>query len=151
MEYKNDVHKPLVYIDQPTIRKPEATMQHYYKSIPDEQSAEADNNVRPKSQRLKQRPYMQAQNVWDEQDDNERESPKEKNFSMLSIREKINYLLKRPQFIPTLTCQIQTTEGRYYGKIANFKDDIVYLRLDRSRATKRIAYDTIEEINIVGF
>lgn len=151
MERKSYVHKPLVYIEQPTISEPKASMQQYYQSEREHQTKETNKIDRPKKQRPRQRPYMHVQSAWEHEKRVEKPTQKRENFSELSVREKINYLLKRPQFIPTLTCQIRTTDGRHYGKIINFKDDTVSLRLKRSRATKRIPFDTIEDIRIVGF
>src|SRR5690625_9085 len=71
---------------------------------------------------------------------------KEEKFSELSIDHKIEYLLDRPQFIPALTCKIQTTDGNYFGKILKFKENIVSLRKSRSRAVKRIDRKEIIEI-----
>ena len=151
MERKNHVQKPLVYIDQPTISDPKASMQHYYQTTRKQETAEASEIKRPKKKRPRQRPYMNEPSAWDEHKRSEKPTQEKENFSHLSIRDKINYLFNRPQFIPTLTCRIHTTDGRFYGKITNFKDDTVYLRLNQSRAIKRIPYKTIKDIQLVGF
>ncbi|HLS07157.1 MAG TPA: CotO family spore coat protein [Bacillota bacterium] len=154
MDRKDYVHKPLVYIEQPTISDPKPTMQDYFQT---DHAEIASHESRPKTypkrkqQRYIERPYMQQlfteETVLEDQDD----TLENKSFAEESITGKINYLLKRPQFIPTFTCQINTSDGRYYGKITKFTNDIVYLRLNRSRAVKKIPHQTIEDIRLVGF
>lgn len=154
MDRKNYIHKPLVYIEQPTVSEPTPTMQDYFQSEhKDAPSNEARPKTRPKRRqpRYIERPYMQQLFTEEEDSENHEDALENKSFAEQSITGKINYLLKRPQFIPTLTCQINTSDGRYYGKITNFANDIVYLRLNRSRAVKKIPHQTIDDIRLVGF
>lgn len=128
-------------------------MQEYFQTVREPGVEVPEKKPKPQRQRKRPRPYMQQLSAWEEPASDKNISTKKANdnFATMSTREKIHYLLNRPQFIPTLTCRIQTTDGHYYGKITNFKDDIVFLRLHQSRAVKRIAHETIEDIHLIGF
>lgn len=171
MSRREYIQKPLVYIEQPTIGHPEAEMQDSYQT--DRNQTEFHKTVENEQGQRKIHPFNQIfmneyeeYGEYEESDEHieldqqlnaddsstEKANPKENDkFADLSIDDKIDYLMNRPQFIPTLTCQIQTTEGNHYGKIINFKEDVVTLRSARSRAIKRIDRDSIEDIRLVGF
>jgi len=163
MSKRNKAQKPLVYIEQPTTDYPIADMQQSYRTNHAQSKVQqtttnkqASRKIHPFNQMFMNEFADESSEVTDEalltdslsEDVQEK---KEEKFSELSIDHKIEYLLDRPQFIPALTCKIQTTDGNYFGKILKFKENIVSLRKSRSRAVKRIDRKEIIDINLVGF
>lgn len=180
MRKKKFARDPLLYINQPGIKTPEAPMQHHYASPKKKSKAEStdldsplqQNAAPPKGKSAYLRALEQAQsqhnteknNMPDdgeaveqigetEKDDSSHAiDPEEaKNFKEMDLEEKVNYFIHAPKFAPVLKCKIQTEEKNYRGVITDYKDGNVYIRPSKGISSKEVPLDQITDIKMLGF
>ncbi|HLQ70739.1 MAG TPA: CotO family spore coat protein, partial [Bacillota bacterium] len=74
-----------------------------------------------------------------------------KKFRDMTIKEKVYYFSDAPALSPKLRCEVQTINRSYRGKIVDFVDNEVYIRVGRRRSTTNIPFDEIRDIRLLGF
>ncbi|HLR74350.1 MAG TPA: CotO family spore coat protein [Virgibacillus sp.] len=153
--------EPLLYIEQPTIQKPEAPMQQSF--MTPKRVTETTNRKQSKSH---SRPRRRAQyyidqlynSVADELDGeeqvdekNSREQSRQKKFNELSLQGKIEYFADTPNYAPKIKCELITAERKYRGIITDFKDDFVFIRVGRRTTNTKVPFTDIQDIRMLGF
>ncbi|QKY68624.1 CotO family spore coat protein [Lentibacillus sp. CBA3610] len=162
---KKVARSPLLYIQQPGIRTPEAPMQSHYRT-----PKRKRDNKKAESSTLKRQPanrnFFNKQAVNDEAEE-EVESSEEssdhyqpnhtdtksdqerKKFKDMSLKERVDYFLNSPKHVPVMRCEVKTDERNYRGRITDYQDDNVHMRV--GRRTAEIPFNTIKEIRMIGF
>lgn len=115
--------EPLMYIDQPLMKKPVAMMQAHYES--DGSQKELENGP--------------AQYTYEDND-----------FKHLSIREKIHYLIHLPHEIPRIKCEIKTEEMTYHGTVEEENGGVVVVKV-YGKGYENIKIKQIKNIKMIGF
>ncbi|WP_077325153.1 CotO family spore coat protein [Virgibacillus siamensis] len=174
MGQKKYAKSPLLYIHQPTIRTPEASMQHNYRT-PKKSSGTAPeagtsggtgaSGSMPKKKSPVRRPLKRENiskpemNKGDEGEtagiieptgDDEKTDDEPKKFKDMTMRERIDYFLDK-QHVPAMRCEIRTEERKYRGRIVDFQEQDVFMRVGRRKSTTKIPFDDILEIGLIGF
>lgn len=115
--YENE---PLLYLDQPKLKKPLSQMQEEYVSF---------SAVKEKEETVNQE--------------------KNSSFKELSIDEKIDYLVELPKEFIQMKCKIETKDRTYRGSITNRLDDkIEFLQAGQQKIT--ISIEDIKSIDLLG-
>ncbi|WP_174612818.1 CotO family spore coat protein [Virgibacillus ihumii] len=178
MGQKKYAKSPLLYIHQPTIRTPEAPMQHNYrtpKKGEDSTAASSNDGIgaadavprkKAPARRLQKRDNFSkpAEEKINEDstvatdDSNEKMDPTEdkggddrKKFKDMTVRERLDYFLNTPKHVPTMRCEIKTEERKYRGRIVDFQEERVYMQVGRRKSATKIPFDEILEIGLIGF
>lgn len=173
---KRKSHKdPLLYIHQSNNKTPEAYMQQGY-TTPKRYSetgiegsyhtSESNNNKKSRSIRKSsyfKSPYMNEENkeeyVTSKTNDAETEHepdgltqrPRDKKFKEMNIEEKIYYFSHAPDLAPKLRCEVKTYDRSFRGKIVDFANNEVYMRIGRRKSSEKIPFDEIRDIRLLGF
>ncbi|TMN23138.1 hypothetical protein FFL34_14360 [Lentibacillus cibarius] len=168
MGKKQSAKSPLLYIQQPNIGTPKAPMQSRYMTPKQQRSREKWKKAKKKATRPVDRGDSSKQVADDKQeeaeqiettemneeteDETEQESEEtRKQFKDMSLTERIDYFLNTPKHVPAMRCEIRTDERRYRGIITDYQDGTVFMRVGRRPAPMKIAFDTINDIRMVGF
>lgn len=77
--------------------------------------------------------------------------PRDKKFKEMSLEEKVFYFAYAPATSPTLRCEVMTSERSYRGKIVDFIENEVYMRVGRRISPEKIPFETIRDIRLLGF
>ena len=178
MEEKSHAKEPLLYIQQPTLKKPKVHMQTQYKtpnqstkthrSDPQSKTSNSiqsgiDHTTKNTSKKIFKRNYLaeveafkekQADNnesteVVDVEEDHDDHDRSARPFKDLSLKERVLYFVNKPSYAPQVRCELKTDERTYRGKIVDYKDDVVYMNVGRRRV--QIPFNTIKQINLLGF
>ncbi|RYG72124.1 hypothetical protein EU245_11585 [Lentibacillus lipolyticus] len=173
MGKKQSAKSPLLYIQQPDIGTPEAPMQSRYMTPKKKQSNEKWKKAKKAATRPVDRGDASKQDVGDKQEDagqeettemnedteeelEQTEEPEEseetrKQFKDMSLTERIDYFLNRPKHVPAMRCEIRTDERRYRGMITDYQDGTVFIKVGRRPTPVKVAFDTINDIRMIGF
>lgn len=164
MQEKRFAKTPLLYIDQPTISKPKAPMQHDYltprkvqKNTEQVETPKKRTPTRPQKrsyfyeeeQAFKQR--EKASELKDETGREREQTSTEKQFKNMTLQEKVNYFVELPDHIVKVRCEMITEDKKYRGIITDFKDDFVYIRIGQRSSSERIEFSKVKEIRMLGF
>lgn len=158
---KKMAKSPLLYIQQPGIKEPRAPMQSHYKT-----PGQHNRTGKIKKHPFNRNYFNQKQDIYDEaegeaesaeessddhkQDDADTENQQErKKFKDMNLEERIHYFLNTPEHVPVMRAEVKTEDRNYRGKIVDYQDDNVYMRV--GRRTTEIPFDTIKEIRLIGF
>lgn len=159
MGEKRFAKEPLLYIHQPTIKTPEAPMQHNYMTPTKEKQSSTDEpqpNRKTRSRSNRRRQFDQLEEIEDEVSD-EIENKKtntnqaKKRFTDMNINEKINYFLNRSIHSPELRCEMKTDDRNYRGVITDFQNNIVFIRVGRRASSTEVPIDQVKNIRLLGF
>ncbi|WP_407271025.1 CotO family spore coat protein [Radiobacillus sp. PE A8.2] len=174
---KKHLHNPMLYITQPKLEKPSASMQSSYrtpkKRTIDKQSADAtasnEKTIRRKKMKLKQeseQPAIEAEvekgvvdRELDEHNDYNLEESEEKGteqsnrkrFRDMTVEEKVNYFVSLPKQVPKMKCEVKTAEQSYRGVIYDYDNKVVFMVVIRGRKKIELDIDEIIDIRLMGF
>lgn len=81
----------------------------------------------------------------------ESEVAKKKPFSQMTNVEKINYLLKRPHYIPNTQCVVRTKNDAYVGYIISFERNVLKMKSSAYFSSITIELADIVNIQLKGF
>lgn len=152
---------PLLYIQQVNASKINANMQHRY--VSSKRKKEEEMKVNPKEKQLEERPikrirtesvYKSSTEIGDkekekeETNEHEQKERRDKPFQKMTIEEKLNYLVNRPEYAPRLTCEVKTEKRAYRGIILNYQDEIATIRSGKRKI--EIPGTTIKHIRMLG-
>jgi len=155
MVEKRYAEAPLLYIDQPTVKQPEAEMQHQYKSKrkknekrPPGEQGEKETTYYSVSQQ--ENPNQDAAKDEPETDNGKQvHSKKRKPFNKMSIKEKVLYFVHSSSYAPKVKCEVKTTERRYRGIITELKEKDVLIKA--GARFYKVPLAEIMEIRMIGF
>lgn len=154
MGNKHFARSPLLYIQQPTNTTPVAPMQHNYytpkhrKNLPDQIDVEKSRIVPKKRNRSTIYQNLTKESVQEEVSEDLSDQIK---FKDMTIKQKVNYFISRPDHAPTIRCEIKTSEKKYTGVITDFENDQVLIRVGRRSASSDVPLNDITDIRIIGF
>ena len=181
MSEKKFANEPMLYIQQPSITRPEAPMQHQYttpkktnKTIETKSSSiEEANSLSAPRKKVRRNTFYQQLTEADEKapervvdEKKERQGytvmkneveiedsnlSEKKQFKEMSIKEKISYFVESPNYVPKLKCEIKAKDQTYRGFVMEFKDDTVFVQIGRSPTTTSIPFANITDIRMIGF
>src|SRR5699024_1607668 len=60
-----------------------------------------------------------------------------KKFKDMTLEERVFYFADAPPLSPKLRCEVQTAKRSYRGKIVDFAENIVYIRVGRRISTEK--------------
>lgn len=164
---------PLLYIHQPEISSPKAPMQSNYATPKKEKQVEPESTV-PKIEKWNTRPPMKksskakSKTPPKEKTADREEKPREpkataetedrtskaesnKKFNDMTVSEKIDYFISKPEHIPRMKCEVKTEERSYRGTITNVEEDQVLMRVGKRSSITKISIESITEIRLIGF
>lgn len=160
MVNKRFAKNPLLYIEQPTINTPKAPMQdHYYTPQENHQTAERTKKkiVRKQTRPLKRINFSEEEDILEEkveevvqEEDTGKDSSSNK-FKDMTLSEKINYFVDRPNHAPKIRCEIKTTDKKFQGVVLGKEDDDVLMRVGRRTSSSKIPFSEIIGIRMLGF
>lgn len=138
---KQFAKEPLLFIEQPIIQKPAVLMQHDYYSPKQTEMDSNEENIRDHSEAKRSESYLGDQ----------LDTKRSERFKDMTVLEKIEYLIHKPEHIPKVQCLINTDEKTYRGVVTQFKNDEVYFQDSRRRTVLNIPYEKIIDIKMIGF
>ncbi|MFD2045366.1 CotO family spore coat protein [Ornithinibacillus salinisoli] len=174
MGKKKYANAPLMYIDQPTLKRSGAKMQSQYSTY--NKNAEAatqeqdvkkrltkpipkrsignkfieqlsDKKPKPTKNTITENKNEELEEFLSEQEEDEQgEKPK---FKDMSIKEKIEYFAETPRHTPKKRCEIKTDERSHRGIVVKFSEDIVLMRSGRRNVS--IPLEHIKDVRMLGF
>ncbi|MDY0406162.1 CotO family spore coat protein [Virgibacillus sp. 179-BFC.A HS] len=154
-------NNPLMYIQQPSIRQPEARMQHMYQSSRNkknsqEKTVQANENTQKRNATKKfvsraQQPEQSTAEKEPQADTEESNEPKQRTpFKEMTLEQKIARLAtSATDFVPKMRCAVETEDKTYRGIIIEYKDGVVQMRVNRKSVN--IPIDTIKDVRMLGF
>ncbi|RDW18284.1 hypothetical protein CWR48_11920 [Oceanobacillus arenosus] len=176
MSDKKFANEPMLYIQQPSISRPAAPMQHQYtspKRRKDVISSESTADTQLKSaaaprKRVKHNTFQQQlmgktvdnleetidQEPVQEKVDEVKEQAtqnRKKQFKEMTLQEKALYLADSPTFAPKVKCEVKTNEQSHRGIVTDFKDDTVFMQVGRRTTLTSIPFADITEIRMISF
>ncbi|WP_226037633.1 CotO family spore coat protein [Aquibacillus saliphilus] len=155
---KKRVQRPMLYIAQPELGDPLASMQSDYrtpkKKKVKKQNKQISGHTRTVSSR--KRAVSRESNVEYPSDDEVSQNRGEdlgnrmerKRFSDMSIEEKVTYYAGMPFHVPKMKCEVVTLNKNYRGIIEDFHDGIVFMKTARKEV--EINIDEINDIQLVS-
>ncbi len=154
MGNKHFAGDPLLYIQQPTITTPVAPMQHNYYTPKHHQNS--PDRIDKKSTRaipLKRKHSTKLQDITEEdlKEESGEELLEQNKFKDMTIKQKVNYFINRPDHAPTIRCEIKTNEKKFHGVITGFENDQVLIRVGRRSSSSEVPLNEITNIHIIGF
>lgn len=168
MKNKRYAKNPLLYIHQPDVGTPAASMQSSYRaskrnSSPQSETHETGRKIKGRPQRRQGKPMPEIKEVEDIQSESsldKNENPKEefindhtgsKKFKDMTLFEKVKYFADDPSHIPKMKCEIKTEERTYRGIIVDFDGETVFMRMGRRVNTRKVLFKEIKRIRMLGF
>lgn len=151
---KHFAGSPLLYIQQPTTTAPIAPMQHNYytpkhhTNLPDQIESATSGKVPKKVNRSTIDQDIAEESVIEETSEDLADQIK---FKDMTIKQKVNYFISRPDHAPLIRCEIKTNEKNYRGVITGFENDHVLIRVGRMSSSSEVALNDIINIRIIGF
>ena len=142
---------PLLYIHQADTKKVNAKMQHHYHTS---KEARTENSTVQEEQQVRneQTKKVRAKSFYDSRPVvNERKEEKveeEKPFQKMTLEEQLDYLTKKPDYAPRLTCEIKTEERAYRGIILDYKEGIATIR--SGNRSIEIPQEAIKQIRMLS-
>ncbi|WP_242272118.1 CotO family spore coat protein [Bacillus cereus group sp. BfR-BA-01310] len=76
--------------------------------------------------------------------------PHNKSFKAMSNKEKINFLLNRPHYIPKVRCRIKTATISYVGSIISYQNGVVSIMPSNSMRDIKLPIKEIKSIDMAG-
>lgn len=166
MNERNQALEPLMFIEQPTERIPQSSMQQTYSSLHDQlptydqqTNVEKTSNTKNKKRRGFNRNYMNTLDIVEEiqsveepvntEELNEKEE--EQTFSDLTLEEKVIYCTSTSSYIPKIMCVIKTEKQTVVGIIGKYEEGIVHIKPQKSRVFTEIPLEEIISIRMIGF
>ncbi|AXI08802.1 hypothetical protein CUC15_07670 [Oceanobacillus zhaokaii] len=174
MSNKKFANEPMLYIQQPSIKIPEAPMQHHY-TTPNKRkdainSEAVTKQTKPAAVPNKRKKYNTFQRelmgkvteelanvdeIADQEKPNkENEQPttnRKKQFKEMTLEEKLLYLADSPTYAPKIKCEIKTEDKSYRGIVTDFSDGTVFMQVGKRSAATSILFESITEIRLIGF
>jgi hypothetical protein len=166
---------PLLYIQQPVIKTPEAQMQDQYMTPSKNKETESlppppqqqKTPVKRKTSYFKRElergtppaspPPENIEPAEAEEKEEKTEvdvqgdyPEKTKKFKDMSLEEKVNYLLYSPTHIPKMKCELRTEEKTYRGIITDFQENNVFIRVGAKSSSRQVPFDQITGIKMLG-
>lgn len=160
---KNHYRKqPLLYIQQPDTGVPPAYMQQDYYTPRKQESAEAVPNKKPRKRvaRPIDRFHMftdpieemsQTNQAEQSVDTVEKSYTEEKSFKDMTIKERVAYFVQQTERGPAIKCEVRTERNIYRGIIREFKDQVVFMNIEKRVQIREIPFDDITHIRMLGF
>lgn len=165
---KRYAENPLLYIHQPDVGTPNASMQSRYQTSRNQtdfqsNSREANNKI-PKARVQRRyggkllRDKTEVENTSIKNDtpinpteaiQQEQSSPKK--FKEMDLAEKVKYLADEPNHAPKIKCEIKTMDKTYRGIIEDFDGVTVFMRVGKRVQSRKIFLDEIKRIRMLGF
>ncbi|BAC13181.1 CotO family spore coat protein [Oceanobacillus iheyensis] len=145
--------EPLLYIHQPDLNQPKATMQHHFMGNRN-RSAHSKNEIKDSLIPRKTRSGKQIKEFTNKEvqnQENHEDNKKKKQFKAMSINEKIDYFLDRSEYAPPINCLVITDQKKYRGIILDTTKEEVKFRPSNRKNSIKITYDVIKDIQLVGF
>lgn len=157
---------PLLYIHQPYVRTPGASMQSHYmtpKKQRDDKKKEHNKVIKRPVNRNHFTKQVESEDTEEaeeagEQIESSEDSPEHKDsgqerkkFREMTVEERIDYFLNPPKHAPVMRCEVKTEERKYRGTIVDSQDEKVYMRVGRRTTPTTIPIDSINEIRMIGF
>ncbi|TFJ93624.1 CotO family spore coat protein [Lentibacillus salicampi] len=152
---------PLLYIQQPNIKTPRASMQSHYRTP---KKAFDDNK---KGYPMSKKRQVNWSNFGKQDNDDEAEeevtesseedsdqqesSHDRKKFKDMTLEERVYYFLDAPKHAPVMRCEVKTEGRNYRGMIIDYQEKNVYMRVGKRTTPTAIPFDTITEIRLLGF
>ncbi|WP_087973286.1 CotO family spore coat protein [Oceanobacillus rekensis] len=157
-EKKSYANDPLLYIHQANSSNAQAPMQHSYmssrKKAKQDKINSADEEVVTAPRKVNKRKSSFQKEIEREEPQNDKdqeEVPKRKNFKEMDIPEKIDYFINRPDFAPQVKCEIKTSEKSYRGIVTGFEENYVFLKPTNRKTPVQIGMDDIKDVQLLGF
>ncbi|WP_163583153.1 CotO family spore coat protein [Gracilibacillus saliphilus] len=121
---------PKLYISQPNLTEPKRTMQSHYHAVSanDKQPHAADYSSR----------YLPEKEL------------KKKNFDEMTILEKVIYFASMPFHLPKVKCELITERKKYIGKIEDYQNEMVIIKVASKQRPVSVPLQQIKEINMFG-
>lgn len=163
MNNKKYAREPLLYIEQPANSTPEVLMQYNYVTEKTEKAKElktehiaTKHNTRPKPIRRhfnKMKEEIESPKDVEESSESNKnpgaEQP-EKKFNEMSVLEKVNYLLARPEHAPKIRSEIKTQDKTYRGIVTSANDKSVFVRVGHRKSSTEVPRTEITNIRMIG-
>lgn len=152
---------PLLYIEQPTLKSPPASMQSNYRSAPNKEEVqtddarEVDRNMSEKQWNrryiIEEDEYLQRKEEEKEVNTNDIEEDEgdEVGFKDMTIEEKVNYLVHTPDYIPKVRCKVITAKKVYHGILTKSEQEAITIRT--RKVERRVLLKDITDIQLLGF
>lgn len=157
---KNHYKKqPLLYIQQPDTEVPPAYMQRDYYTPRKQENAEAVPNIKP---RRRIAPSIDQFHVFTDpvEETGETEQPvdteektftEEKPFKDMTIKERVAYFVQQTERELAIKCEVRTEHHIYRGIIKDFKDQVVFMNVEKRVQMREIPFEDITHIRMLGF
>lgn len=131
-------NEPLLYIEQPKIKRPESYMQVEFKleQKDTEQMGKDDRHNGIRTSKLKDSNLQVKEN-------------KMIPFKRLSLIEKINYLNEIPTDYFQMKCKFTTKDNTYYGMLTE-KDEMTIHIIHSGRQKVKVAITDLVDISLIG-
>ena len=149
MGMKNYAKQPLLYIQQPNIGVPKAQMQHDYYTPKQRQENETAEVV-PK-RKVYSRPIKEYQVIGEEEVSEPEDEIESKQFADMTLEEKVMYFIQRSNKTPAIKCEIKTENKKYRGFVVDFKDNVVFMKIENRANIREILFPEITSIRMLGF
>lgn len=158
MANERRARNPLLYIQQPDVKRPNVHMQaSFFSNSRKENKAENKTDLNPGKKKRKRRirpTYQRDESIEEIEGDNpiqeEREITNQEKFKQMTVKEKVMYFTEQPRQMPRVTCEIKAKDKTYYGKIITYEDDEVIIQLKRG-TRERLLLTEIVDIHMIGF
>jgi len=152
--------QPLLYIQQPDTEVPPAYMQQDYYTSRKQESAEAVPNKKPRKRiarpidrfsvftdPLEETSQPEQQSI----DTEEKSFSEEKPFKDMTIKERVAYFVQQTERWPAIKCEVRTEQHIYRGIIRDFKDQVVFMNVEKRVQMREIPFEDITHIRMLGF
>ncbi|PGM66663.1 hypothetical protein CN947_02295 [Bacillus cereus] len=101
-------------------------------------------------EKLEQEEHQVEEEEKKEEEEQMRTVPHNKSFKAMSNKEKINFLLNRPHYIPKVRCRIKTATISYVGSIISYQNGVVSIMPSNSMRDIKLPIKEIKSIDMAG-
>ncbi|KMN46874.1 hypothetical protein VK90_00700 [Bacillus sp. LK2] len=101
-------------------------------------------------EKLEQEEHQVEEEEKKEEEEQVRTAPHNKSFKAMSNKEKINFLLNRPHYIPKVRCRIKTATISYVGSIISYQNGVVSIMPSNSMRDIKLPIKEIKSIDMAG-
>ncbi|MGE6365561.1 CotO family spore coat protein [Bacillus paramycoides] len=101
-------------------------------------------------EKLEQEEHQVEEEEKKEEEEQVRTVPHNKSFKAMSNKEKINFLLNRPHYIPKVRCRIKTATISYVGSIISYQNGVVSIMPSNSMRDIKLPIKEIKSIDMAG-
>jgi len=165
---KRYAENPLLYIHQPDVGTPNASMQSRYQTSKNKAVSQSNNrdvnNKIPKgrvqrryggklvpNQTEVENPSINNDTPINSTETIQYEQSSPKKFKEMDLAEKVKYLADEPNHAPKIKCEIKTMDKTYRGVIEDFDGVTVFMRIGKRVQPRKILLDEIKRIRMLGF